>query len=239
MELSTIDFLQGIFGLIFVIISLFIGLLILSKYFKYHRKELILVGFSWMGMSIPWLGDTVNFIVILTMGEAISPQFSFLISFAALPVVVLCWLAAFSELTSNKHKSLILTIYGIIGAVFEVIFLYFLFTDVTLLGTYSGPFQVEFTPFLQIYLLFNILIVLVTGFMFSRESLMSSNLEIKLKGKFLLLAFISFIIGALLETVIPFTAISVVITRVILTLSALLFYLGFILPDFVKEKFLK
>ena len=239
MELSTIDFLQGIFGLIFVIISLFIGILILSKYFKYHRKELILVGFSWMGMSLPWLGDAVNFIVILTTGEAITPQFSFLISFAALPIVVLCWLAAFSELTSNKHKFLILTIYGIIGAVFEVVFLYFLFTDVTLLGTYSGPFQVEFTPFLQLYLLFNILIVLITGFMFSRESLMSSNVEIKLKGKFLLLAFVTFIIGALLETSIPFTAISVVITRVILTLSALLFYLGFILPEFIKNKLLK
>ena len=77
MELTTIDLLQGIFSLIFVIISLFIGLLILSKYFKYRVKELILVGFSWMGMSIPWLGDATNFVVIITTGKAISHQFSF------------------------------------------------------------------------------------------------------------------------------------------------------------------
>ena len=239
MELSTIDFLQGIFSLIFVIISLFIGLLILSKYFKYYKKELILVGFSWIGMSIPWLGDAVNFIVIMTTGKAISHQFSFLISFAPLPIFVLSWLAAFSDLTTNKHKTLILMGYIIIGAIFEVIFLYFLFTDVALLGTYSGPFQVDFTPFLELYLLFNIIIVLVTGLIFSRESIKSDNSEIKLKGKFLLLAFISFIIGALLDTIIPFTAISVVITRLILTISSLLFYLGFILPDFVKKALIK
>ena len=157
MELTTIDLLQGIFGLIFVIISIFTGLLILSKYFKYHVKELILVGFSWIGMSIPWLGDAVNFIVIITTGEAISHQFSFLISFAPLPIFVLSWLAAFVDLTTNKHKTLILLGYIIVGAIFEVVFLYFLFTDVVLLGTYSGPFQVEFTPFLEIYLLFMIL----------------------------------------------------------------------------------
>ncbi|MFX0073778.1 MAG: hypothetical protein ACFFAO_22080 [Candidatus Hermodarchaeota archaeon] len=239
MELSTLDFLQGLFSLIFVIISLFIGLIILSKYFVYHHRLYILVGLSWIGISSPWFGDAVNYLLIITTGEQISPFLSFLISFSLLPVFVLCWLVAFNDLTTPNNKWLIIVPYLIIGIIFEVIFFYYLFTDVSLLGTYIGLFHLVFTPFMQLYLFVNTIVFLITGLIFSGKSMKSEDDKVRIKGRFLGLAFIVFIIGAVLESLIPLTATTVVIARIVMILSALLFYLGFILPEWVAKIFVK
>ncbi|MBA7520541.1 hypothetical protein ES705_12637 [subsurface metagenome] len=44
MSLEPVDIISGIFSFIFVAISLFVGFLILSKYFKYKEKIYFLVG---------------------------------------------------------------------------------------------------------------------------------------------------------------------------------------------------
>ena len=50
MALEQIEILNGIFSLIFVVISTYIGIRIASKYLKYKQNELILVGFTWILM---------------------------------------------------------------------------------------------------------------------------------------------------------------------------------------------
>ena len=67
----------------------------------------------------------------------------------------------------------------------------------------------------------------------------SEKPNIKLKGKIILLAFLFFIIGATLEAAIPLVPITVIIARVILIISAIMFYNGFILPNAVKRFLLK
>jgi hypothetical protein len=90
-------------------------------------------------------------------------------------------------------------------------------------------------------------VLLVTGTLFARRSLRSDNEEVKLKGKLLLAAFLSFSIGAILDSMIggilgdndPLLPIMVVIVRIILISSAIEFYGGFILPKWLKDLFLK
>ena len=81
--------------------------------------------------------------------------------------------------------------------------------------------------FFQIFAVFT---TLVTGILFSKESMKVKDPLIKLKGKFLLVAFISFTIGALLDALLAFTPLNLVIVRLILISSAIEYYFGFFVP---------
>jgi hypothetical protein len=87
-----------------------------------------------------------------------------------------------------------------------------------------------------------------TGLKFAQNSLKSEDRDVKLKGKLLRAAFITFTIAALLDALLgmifadpadPFLALMVVITRVLLIISALEFYGGFILPKWMRVIFSK
>ena len=106
-------------------------------------------------------------------------------------------------------------------------------------GTFLGPFQVEFNPLIDLFLIIWLLVVVIFGILFARRSMRSENPEIKLKGKFLLAAFIFYAVGAILDVLIPLTPITVVITRLILMLGSISFYIGFILPERIKMILLK
>ena len=92
---------------------------------------------------------------------------------------------------------------------------------------------------MSLFLIIFIIILIITGVLFALKSMTSSYPEVRLKGKFILIAFISFTTGAVIEALFVLEPVIVVFTRTILTLSAIMFYLGFILPDKVKKLFLK
>ena len=97
----------------------------------------------------------------------------------------------------------------------------------------------NFSDFTTILMLTLIVIVLITGLKFAWESIKSDNPEVNLKGKFLVVAFILFILGANLEILIPLTEFTVVLVRIILIASSFTFYIGFLLPKWVKKILLK
>ncbi|MFX1337919.1 MAG: hypothetical protein ACFFDK_04865, partial [Promethearchaeota archaeon] len=59
------------------------------------------------------------------------------------------------------------------------------------------------------------------------------------KGRFILIAFISFTIAALFDVGLPVTPATLVIARLILISSSFLFYLGFFLPDKIANLLIK
>jgi len=78
---------------------------------------------------------------------------------------------------------------------------------------------------------------LITGLRFYFKSQNSDNLEIKLKGKFLLIGFISFVVGGIIDAAIYTTEniALLFITRIIFISSAFEFYCGFTLPKWMKR----
>ena len=99
--------------------------------------------------------------------------------------------------------------------------------------------KIKDTLYFQIFFIFILISFVFTGIIIAMISMRAENLEIKLKGKLLLLAFILFAIGAALDAVGPLIPLTVVLTRIILILSAIAFYSGFILPNWMKKLFLK
>lgn len=250
MALEPVDYLQGSFSLIFVIISIIIGVTILSKYFKYKNRLYVLVGISWIGVANPWIPDSVSFLMNLFAQTSLDIRWYFIIGNCFLPIALLTWLTAYTDMIKKTAQKKVIIITAILSILFEVIFFALFFIDIDLIGVISPirPFTVEFGIFITVYLLLVILVMAISGVIFAQKSVKSADREVRLKGKLLRAAFISFTVAAILDSLLgtifedptdPLLAIMVVVVRSLLILSAIEFYGGFLLPHWMKEIFIK
>jgi hypothetical protein len=111
-------------------------------------------------------------------------------------------------------------------------------TDLSMLMKLQG-IDVDYGPILLAYVVPHLFIIVITGCLFGRESLKSDSPEIRLKGKFIIVAFISYIIGGFVSIGTPTNIPLVIIGRLISISSAFEVYCGFLLPEKVKNLFLK
>jgi hypothetical protein len=248
--MELVDVLQGSFSLIFVIISLIIGLTIFSKYFEHKNRLFILVGVSWIGICIPWVPDSTSFLMNLFVQRFLSKEWYFIIGNVFLPIALLMWLIAYTDMIRRKAQKKVVLITILLSILFEILFFTLFFIDIDLIGeiNQSRPFTVDFGIFITIYLLLIILVMVVTGVIFAQKSVKSDDREVRVKGKLLRAAFITFAVAAILDSLLgtifedptdPLLAIMVVVVRILLIFSALEFYGGFLLPRWMKEIFIK
>jgi len=237
--LENIEVFAALFSLIFVGISWILAISILSKYFKFRVRELLLVGIAWVGIAMPWTSDGISFILIMTIGEPLNPYAKVIIELTFLPVALIMWLIVFTDLMYKHRQKLVVTIAIILSVIFEIIFFYALLTDFSLIGEYTPPLAIDYTLPISLFLLVFLGIFLVTGLIMGKESLKSENEEIKLKGKFLIIAFLSFLIGTLLELFLPLHPVWIMVIRFTLISAAIEYYIGFTMPDFIKRIMLK
>ncbi len=241
--MEDIEILIGIFSLIFCFIATLIGLLIASKYRKYKQNTLLYVGISMPGLSLPWYPSCISFLMALITGEGLPPQIYFLIGNAFIPVTLLLWILAFTEIILKKNKKIkkiiILIVYTVIGIIFEIFLFYTVFTDYNSIGELKGSVDVEYYGITRYYLMFTLLTLFISSLFGIIESIKSDNADIKLKGKFLLAGIILYTIGAIFDGFIPQTFVTLPIVRIILITSILMYYNGWILPKAVRNLFLK
>jgi len=239
MTLDPLDILNGIFSFMFVVISLVVGVLILLRYLRYKEKIYFLVGATWILISEPWWPSSLSFLVSLINGVGLTPIIYFLIGNTLVPLALILWLLAFTDFLFTEKRKMILLIFIIIGIIFEVIFYTFLFINPVLIGTSNSPVDVSYSFFIIIFLVFFVLTVVISGLLFARLSLKSDDPEVKLKGKLLVIAFIAFFVGALLDSSISLNEVGIIFVRLILIASAIFWYGGFLLPHWMKKLFLK
>lgn len=148
-----------------------------------------------------------------------------------LPVAVTCWIYSFASMVYPNIKNKIMMITLIICVPFEGYLIFLLIFNPNAIGTIIGVFYYRPNIYILAFQIFAILISFITGIMFSRRSLQSEDPKIRLKGKFLLIAFISFTLGAIIDSSFAANSITLVIARIILVLSAFEYYFGFLLPE--------
>jgi len=248
--LLPIDFIQGILALLFCINAFVIGIIILLKYREFKSTVYIYIGLAWMGLAFPWLPDALSFLMIVISDTQLPLNVYFIIGNAFLPLFLFFWITAVCEFIYKNKKKQILIVYTILSVVFEIIFFYLLFTDIGQIGKLveGRSFTVDF-GILVILLLIGIIITFTTfGIQFGRQSLKSTDPEVRLKGKLLIIALVFFTTAALLDSVLgalgldpldPILGILFIATRVSLMISGILFYGGFFLPSWMKNLLVK
>lgn len=239
MGLEPLDLLNGTFSLIFVVISTLVGLIIVVKYFKTKNRTILWVGLAWILIVCPWWPSATSAFVALATGKGITLEIYLLLGNLFVPLFLLFFVGAFTEIYFHEKQKIILLIFIIYGILFEIYLIYFVIVDPSVLGDLKGVVDIEFKGFLRYYLISSVFITLIIGVFLALNSLKSEDPVIKLRGRFLLAAFISFTVGSICDASVPLDFITLPLIRILLISSAIEFYFGFIMPDWIKKIFLK
>ncbi|MFX1339964.1 MAG: hypothetical protein ACFFDK_15235 [Promethearchaeota archaeon] len=237
-ELTSLEILNGSMSLIMVIIDIIVGSMLISKYFNYKSRPLLFMGISLILLTEVWFTHGLALILILITGNGLSPEMFFICAYTLVPWATLAWMVVITDLIYKKKQKLILLIYAIFGVVYNLIFFYLLFTNISLIGQLDSPIDPHTGPFMTGYLLIILINVFITGFLFYRESHKSQDSKIRLKGLLFFLSSTSFVIASILDTL-PLNIIIIIIVRILLVLAAIEVYGAFLLPEWMKKLFLK
>ncbi|TFG01204.1 MAG: hypothetical protein EU542_07395 [Promethearchaeota archaeon] len=229
-ELTDYDILNGTTNLIFIIISFIIGILIIIKCFKTGTRELFTIGLTWIFISSPWWGNTFTFMGILLFNMEPNLLLFIILNNIFIPVAMITWIYSFSKMVYPNLVKKLMGIYSTICILYEIFLIYLLFIDPSLIATQVGTLYIKVTGYVLVYYIFAIVTWIITGILFTLKALESDDKRIRWKGKFLLIAFIVFSIGAFLGTILVLDPITLVIVKIILILSGFFYYLGFFLP---------
>ncbi len=232
MEFDVI--INGIFSFFIVIVCTIVGIKIILKYKKNKNRTVILIGIAWIGIAEPWWPSSVSFIVAIFNQIGISENLYLFLNCAFLPIFLLIWIVALEDPLMFYRFKMILIIHIIISIVLESLLFYFLFTDISVIGNVISIVDINFGILTMIFLIYILLTFVITGFIFAIRSLKVDDPEIKLRGKFFLIAFTLFLLGAIMETIL-----TTIFNRIILFSSAIIFYFGYITPDKIRAYFLK
>jgi hypothetical protein len=152
---------------------------------------------------------------------------------------LVCWIYSYNKIINPPYKTKIMIIFSIFSALWESFVIIGLMINTDLVGKLYGIFDSSHSIFMLLFILTAITAFLITGILFALKSMKLDDPEIQIKGRFLLLAWISFALGALLDAALPLTALSLIIIRIVLISSAIEFYFGFFLPKKLSEKIAK
>ncbi len=236
-DLSILEISEGLTSIIWVICGTIVGIVMIlrTKQFNY-----ILTGIAWILMCSPWWASSIQFIIYITMNQTLDEKTYLLLTNVGITWGLLCWIYVFCVFAYPEWKNKLVLIYFIIVLVYQVLFLYLLFTNTKLIGTLTGLFNVNFGIIPLCFMIFGLLSILVTGIIFSRKSMKMDDPNIKWRGRFLLIAFILYTIGAMGDAAIPVESpLLTVITRLILIISGIAFYFGFFLPKKIGDWLIK
>ena len=234
--LTAFEVLYGALTFVAVVISVLLGILIALKYFKFKKIDFLLVGLTWIFLVSPYWSDAIQFITITIFDIELNPLLYFFIANAFIAPIHIVWIYALSDFLFPTRKKLLVALFSIEAIVFEALFLLLFFLDPLLIGDQKSYFVVEWPIWIQIYLLVSIALFLITGFLFAQRSLKSPTKELKLKGKFLIVAFVCFTVAAVIDVVgaeAP-NELTIFLARTFLIASSICFYIGFIMPRFIK-----
>ncbi|TFG15171.1 MAG: hypothetical protein EU535_02030 [Promethearchaeota archaeon] len=136
----------------------------MSKYIKLNNKLFLLVGLTWISVISPYWPDAISIITILLFNFQIDESLYFFLAMAFIPVVHIAWIWALKDLIFKVKGKYLLIFFSAEAILYEVLFLYFLFTDSSLIGTRVAPFDVDWSYFVITYLMFSSLLLRLQAF---------------------------------------------------------------------------
>ncbi|MEJ2293978.1 MAG: hypothetical protein P8Y23_04350 [Candidatus Lokiarchaeota archaeon] len=234
MEIDPLIVTNGISSLIVSIISFVIGVKLAIKYYRRKERTLILVGLTWLIMYEGWWGPSVSFLLLVLTNHPLPIELFFIISMSLIPLGITFWMIVFTDLKWQKYQKAVTIIFTIQIPIYEILSFYYLFTDSSSIVVSVGVIDAQYKSFIIFFFIEIAILLIITGYFFAKESLKLEKRDMRLKGIFLLVGFISLVIGATLDVFLELEIVTLIIYRLILVFSSFIFYFGFFLPKSIK-----
>ncbi len=234
---SFLGYLDGITASAIILSATAFGLLSFYHAKKLDAKLLAVAGILMVFIGLLWLGPFVDFILILTTGKNISYPYHVYayLSYVWVAPAIVVGMYLGAELITPEKKKILVTIFAILGVIFEIL----LFTDTARAFTFTlnnpgqdtidssfnrGHELYGVNPTYLLIIIFLISTLIFTGIGFAIKAKQATG-ELRKKFAFLSMGFTIFVICGALDSIIP-TGIAIGISRGIMTTFALWMYLG-------------
>lgn len=231
----------GTVTLIYIIIVVIIAIRIIIKFSQTKHLALLYAGLAIAGLASAWFTTSLQFVMSMLYNQMLPNEVSFLIHGAIINFGQFFWMMTITQLShlERKTKNIIRLSTGIICIILEITYISIALMDWTLLGTVVAPIQADFSVISALYFGGHLISFFITGLWFSKESIVrAEDKRVNLKGKILLVSFILFFFGVCFEVFLH--AISgFIVARITVLISAIFFYMGFLLPKWMERLFLK
>jgi len=237
--LTELQIFSGFIGLVSMAITFILAIKIISKYLTYKRIEFLAIGLMMIFITSSWWGATLAFVLYVFFNTELSYVLYIFMSFGFMWVASLLWMYAFSYLVYPKSKMKITSIFLVISILYMILFIIFLTTNPSLIATRVGRFDTENGSYTLIFSLFNLTVSIITNIIFLKHCLRSDDPKIQWRGKLIFISLILFTIGAIFDSAATINPISLFIVRLILVLSSILGYIGWIMPDRIANWLIK
>ncbi len=243
--------LNGITAIFWVIIGSVVGFLLISKYFKYKDKILLLVGINIMILPSPWWPATSGYVLAL-FGIYLDDILYGILLLGPLTIDILIWVYVVSEALYKEKQKIIMALMLIYTVACEIIIISLSIINVNAyIMIRLGLIDIRFQLPLMIINILHSIIFITTLILYALPILRSSIPETRLKGKFAISFLILFMIGNILDAIIPWDVILgnaqliliaeawvALFARIILIGAILCLYNVFLLPEWLKNKLL-
>ncbi len=241
---SPSDQAYGMMTLIAAVIDLILSIVIIKRAVKQKVTMLYVFFLTIFFTSVSYWQVVYEYIYWIFTGNLLPYGFLTEVNLIGVIVSFIAWLYIYMKLVHDgklKLQILILMLYGIISIAFFMYVLYYLHLAPeapvkSMLGYEITAFMSDASDIVLIFSFILLFTVLATGLHFSIKSMrVLDNPEVQWKGKFLFISFILYFFGEM-DFMSMFLGLEfAVIARLILILSTILFYIGFIMPDFMKK----
>ncbi len=232
--------ISAIFSLVLIVVFFAIGIKIMMKYRISKTRSLIFMGLAWIGLSLLWWSSFLTVFVVLVniSSNGLTPELYIFFTLFFIPFTGFFYITAITDLTIEKAQRYLQLFVIIFGGFCGILCVYLIFSGNTaILITKIDPYMVRYEDMTIILLSINLAFFLLLGMFFAIQTFRSDNPEIRLKGKILIIAYGIFTVGGIMD-MLPFPLLNYV-ERLVVTISAIVFYWGFTLPEWIKKLFLK
>jgi len=233
--------LSGILGFLAVCIAWLYGGIVLYKYIKTKEKILFYFFLAIMFTMSPWYPSGLGYVFWLITSEELVYPVYVLLGTIGVPIALLSWIQIYMPALHPKQKNLVTILALSFSIVFYCYVIFFLFVApgapvVDLIGIKRSAIDIDYKGLLLVFLAFSLLISTITGNDFAIASLkIKDNPAIRWKGRFLIISFNLFAIGAIGDGFIPLSPATLIIFRTLMMLSSTFYYIGFILPKWFRR----
>jgi len=237
--------ISGMTAAISLCIGWFLGAIVLAKAIKTKQIIIFMFFLAILFTLSPWYPSGMGYMYwVFTHGEIFSYEFYILLGTVGIPIAIIAWLYVYMGTINPKKRKLVLLIFGMLSIIYEIYIFYNLFFAegapvMEALGTfefYDNPTDIKYHSLVLIFLAGFICTAVITGIHFSLTSMkIKENKELQWKGRFLFIAFLMFGFAATFDAIIPMETFLLVVIRLILMATTVFFYLGFILPKWIKK----
>ena len=239
-ELDLLNQLSGFLAFLSLVVAWLYGTLILIKAVKLKYKNFYYLFLAVIFTMSPWYPSGIGYLFWLFTGEGLPYTVYVLLGTLGVPIALFAWFQIYIPGLRPKAKYPLLITTIVLSIVYYIYVIFFLYfapaAPVTeLIALRPTIVNNEYKAYALIFLAYSLLISTVTGNDFAINSMKNEDVLIKWKGRFLLLSFNFFAIGAIGDGFLPLNPITLLIFRVFMVLASTFYYIGFIMPNWMKK----